>query len=64
MFVYLPLPLSLQETVEYIPDALEEIPRKVYYNTPEEFHKYIFIALIIGFVFYEFAHFVNSTYPK
>jgi len=64
MFVYLPFPLSFQESVEYIPDTLEEIPRKAYDNIPEEFHKYMFIAVIIGFVFYEFANFVNSTYPK
>jgi predicted Zn-dependent protease with MMP-like domain len=64
MFVYLPIPLSFQDSVEYIPDALEEIPRKAYDNIPEEFHKYMFIAVIIGFVFYEFANFVNSTYPK
>ena len=64
MFVYLPIPLSFQDSVEYITDALEEIPRKAYNNVPEEFHKYMFIAVIIGFVFYEFANFVNSTYPK
>ena len=64
MFVYLPLPLSFQDSVEYIPDALEEIQHKVYNNLPAEFHKYMFIAVIIGFVFYEFAHYVNSTYPK
>jgi predicted Zn-dependent protease with MMP-like domain len=64
MFVYLPFPLSFQDSVEYIPDALEEIPRKAYDNIPEEFHKYMFIAVILGFVFYEFANFVNSTYPK
>jgi len=64
MFVYLPLPLSLQESVEYIPDALDEIPRKAYDNIPEEFHKYMFIAVMIGFLLYEISHFVSSTYPK
>jgi len=64
MFVYIPFPLSFQDSVEYIPDALDEIPGKVYDNNPEEFNKYVFIALMIGFVLYEFSYFVNSIYSK
>ena len=66
MFLYLPLPLDfiLQDSVEYIPDALDEIQYKAYNNLPEEFHKYMFIAVMVGFICYEFAHFFNSTYPK
>lgn len=61
----LSLPLSLQQkSVEYIPDAFDEMPRKVYDKIPEEFHKYMFIAIMICFVIYEISHFINHTYSK
>ena len=67
MFLYLPVPLDFvlqQETVEYIPDALDEIPREVYDKIPKEFQKYMFLAVMIGFIVYEISIFISSTYSK
>lgn len=65
MFLYLLVPFGFvlqQKTV--IPDSLDEIPVELYDKIPDVSHKYTFIAVMFGFIVYEFLSFVNSTYFK
>ena len=65
MFLYLLLPFGFvleQKTV--IPDALDEIPIELYDKIPDVSHNYIFLAVMFGFIVYEFSNFINSTYSK
>jgi hypothetical protein len=65
MFLYLLVPFGfVLEEKTVIPDALDEIPVELYDKIPDVSHNYMFLAVMSGFVVYEFSNFINSTYSK